>query len=262
MPDISPYIMRLLANKDFNFEPFWEEAMTTWIKNNTPKLLDANPHCAKVFIGDSSMTVSVAKNLVLEDGDVSQFIRTLSDGDEHEYKIIAERLVDAKKADLLASCKLTNFIGLDDDEDSEFGPNKIVSAMSPQTIESLIKKIDWAQCKWPATALTTFIEKAPVERLHEIEIHKHPGNRIWRNRRWETTYQEKRRTMVVLASKLPKDHIQAFLANIMPGMSTMDCCSCGDFTAKSMPGYTLHRKVCDPNNKYPNALFAAAHRLV
>lgn len=257
--------MKLLAKPDFDFAPFWEEAVVNWLHRNSSRLLQVNPQCCKHYIGDREQKFTIANHIPMDnDEDIVEFMRSLEPIDTREFDDLALRLATAGKADLVLKGKLQVFFAMEKEGDEE-DASKILAAMSDTAIEEVLDRMMWDQCKWDDAAFTVIVKRLPTARLKDVKIEKlAPIMRSSRTYGVEDTpiHKTRNRTAHLLASLLPKEHLRNFLARLTPVISIMDCMSCGEFTAKSKPGYTLHRKVCDPRDEFPNALVTAASRLL
>ncbi len=269
MPDHdvpTPYHMKLLANQDFDFSPFWEEAMVNWLHRNSSRLLKVNPQCCKHFIGDPDQKYTIANHIPLtNEDDIVSFLLSLPPEDTSNFEEIAPRLINAGKADLLTT-KLGSLAAMQNDvnTDSEEDPTYIIEALSDKAIIKVFDHLDWYNCRWHAGALAAFLgrlNKIDINRLSEFPVERLRPHKKWRRNGDLIINKARNRAAVFLAYVLPKEQLNGFIARFMPVSSIMECMSCGEITAKSMPGYTLHRKVCDTENKWPNALVVAATRL-
>lgn len=264
--------MRLLAHKDFDFSPFWEEAVVNWLHKNSTRLLMKDPQCCKHFIGDKQQRFTIARHIPLDDiEEIKKFVMSLSpsDDDPDVYFELAERLIDVGKVDILTETKLTPLFYIEKDDAhlmrSSAGDDatKIINAFSDDSIVQVFNKLPWSECRWDIDPFTALIRRLPVEHLGDAEVEK---IRPYIERRYRSEdkviFRTRNRVACLLATILPKEDLLDFIGRLTTVTNTLDCMSCGEMVANSKPGYTLHRKVCDPHNQYPNALITAATRLL
>lgn len=255
----TPYQMRLLANKDFDFAPFWEEAVVNWLHRNTSRLLEVNPQCCQHFIGDENLRHPIAQSIPLDnDANIVMFLRTLNEGCGSEFTILYKRLAGVGKADLVVSSKLAALQYMDD-------PRPLITAVSDESIIRILDVFNFSKTDWDIDAFTAFIKRVPVDRLKDIRVEQIPYKTRWSRRDGHSeeikVYNTRYKVACLLAEMLPVAELRSFISRLSDA-SMMSCFACGAFTAKSQPGYTLHRKCCDVKNEYPNALITAAKRLL
>jgi hypothetical protein len=260
------YHMRLLAQKDFDFTPFWEEAVVNWLHRNSSRLLKVNPHCCKHYIGDAEQKSTIANVIPMtDDADIIQFIRSLSAEDAEVFDDLAVRLIEAGKIDLIVRAKLSPFLAMEKERSGEQDASQVLNVLTGASLLEILDTMNWGECKWDEEAYGVLISRLPTERLKDVAVERIPPwmRRSYRRGSPDTpVHKARNRTACLLANILPKEDLRDFIGRFSGVATMMDCMACGELTAKSKPGYTLHRKACDPSNRYPNALIMAATRLL
>lgn len=241
--------LKLLSEPDFDFTPYFDKAVVQWLERNMGDFLKEAPHACKYFINDPDYQATVAEHLPVEDDAlVLKFIKNFGSSwqSAHAIDYLIPKLVEAGKADLMLSC-------LDHIKNhSSERVKTLVEAFSNEGIIQVLENMDLKRCRWDNEARIALIKRVPTNLIAKIE----PLTWEWVDAR------DRAQTVSTLATKWPIEDIANFLAIYSGRYSALSCMSCGEKTAKSKPGYTLHRKSCDPENKYPNIWTILAIRSV
>ena len=133
------------------------------------------------------------------------------------------------------------------------GLEPIVTKMSTEVLVSVMKDIDWSGARWRWADLEKALYRLSPEQ-HRIMV----GVCF-------STYEKYKdlapRMASTLASKLPYSDIGDFAGRYLPKFGELTCMSCGNIELRSKPGYTLHRKVCDRENKFPSLYLTLKERM-
>ena len=240
-------ILRLLSEPAFDFTPYFEKAVVQWLERNMSDFLAEAPEACAFFIKDIDYVEHVARFIPIENEQlVATYLKSF--GTEWRYTSaflnIAPRLIAAKKADLLMNC-------VDNFKDCRHPEVKnVINALSDTSILELTKKVNMGRLRWDTETKCAFIARVPEDYLTTID----PLNWEWYDA------PEQSRAISAMAKKWPLKDVGTFLEKYGSRYSELRCMHCNDRTAKSRPGYTLHRKTCDPNNETPNIWTTIAER--
>lgn len=245
--------LKLLSEPGFNFAPYFDQAVVQWLERNMGDFLERAPEVCKYFIEEPEFRGHVAQCIPLTpeyEEHLVKFLDSFGTKDVYYDKMhamtIMGRLVDAGKADLSLHCsKVISNI---------YSPElvKIIKTLSNKAVVELFYKMNLNHnCQWDATVRCAFIERLPEHLAVQIQPE-----------RWESSGdKDKARGISALAQKWPVADISTFLQRYGQKYNSLFCMNCAEKNAKSKPGYTLHRKVCDPNNEYPNIWTIIAQRV-
>jgi hypothetical protein len=242
-------MMKLLSEPGFDFTPYFDQAVIEWLERNMDGFLEKAPEAVKYFIQDKDRADIVARHIPITpegEPDLLRFMGGLTTDWNHIHALysLVPRLVTAGKMDLVIHCADTfKQIGWD-----------LISAMnsfSDEGVRTIFNKIDLRTCRWSLESRCAFIERLPADLIVQIDTSS-----------WQNIYNEKERTRVVavMAKKWPLENIGEFLQRYGARYDSLFCMACYEKHPKSKPGYTLHRKVCDPENKFPNIWTTVAQR--
>lgn len=238
--------LKLLSEPGFNFAPYFDQAVLEWLERNIGTFLQQEPTACKYFLQERDFRHAVAGAIPLDnEKDVIEFLATLKGGwdDRQTISAIGQRLVEAKKADLIVHVD-----NLQDHTDETFV--KVVEAMSEEGATALFEKILLNNARFHEDVYGALIKKLPPSVVKEVQPER------WYN----ADKKSKARGVAALAEKWPIEDIASFLQKYGTKYSSMCCMNCGEKEAKSKPGYTLHRKTCDPKDMYPNIWTTVARR--
>lgn len=240
----------LLADQNFNFTPYFDEAVCLWLRSNLRKLLEEQPEACRYFIRDPQHSEDVATVISLEEVNrrhLSDFLLFLEKTNSwYAFRSLAERMMDAKMADIVyelaptlsrRSHDLINLL-------SEEKFNTYVASTTPDNFDISEGNIFGFFKRVPKDQVKRFI--VPVAEYRHA-------------------YSSMNRARIVssLAQVAPLEDIQLFKIYLdTKYWHEFICMSCGNKEAKSRPGYSLHRnKGCDPKGTYPNLTETIGHRL-
>lgn len=239
--------LKLLSEPSFDFGPYFDKAVIEWLERNMSSFLEQKPEASVFFLKEDDYRHMVAAHLPLtDDRQIATFLKEFNTGwnSEGALTTIAPRLVAAGKADLILNAVVT--LNTMNSQNVE----KIIEALSAEAIRTLYDKIDLSHSRWTSNSRCTFIKKLPIDLMVQIE----PRNWSWYDK--ETAPN----AISTMATRWPMDDIANFLAKYGEVYPALFCMHCGDKTARSKPGYTLHRKSCDPQNQHPNIWASIAER--
>lgn len=239
--------LKLLSEPGFDFTPYFDKAVIQWLERNMSDFLQEAPQACKYFLEEPEYYSSVAAVIPLDDDKlVSTFIQNLGDSYQSNYAIqnIIPRLIKAGKADLA----LLNIRVLKDQQ-SEDLMKPWIEAISEEGVRTLAEA-NLRHCRWATSVRCALLKRLPVEYVPKVD----PTQWDW------ASAKDIAQGVATLAMRWPADDVANFLQKYGPRYGELSCMSCGEKTAKSKPGYTLHRKCCDPNNVYPNIWSIIAKR--
>lgn len=231
--------LKLLSEPGFDFSPYFDKAVIQWLERNMGDFLQEAPQACKYFIAEPEYFSQVAINIPLDDDKlVKSFLGNLGEGYQGGYAIsyLVPRLIKAEKSDLA----LANIDKMKDAQDGFV--QTWISTLSNDGIRELAEHIDLRRCRWNSEARCAMIKRLPMDLLVKVD----PLNWEW------VEAKERAQSVATLAMVWPVTDVSNFLQKYGARYSALSCMNCGEKTAKSKPGYTLHRKSCDPHNEFPN----------
>lgn len=243
-------ILRLLSEPSFDFAPYFEKAVIQWLERNMSDFLEEAPEACKFFINDEDYQTLVAQYIKVDQSNeklIANFMRafTLNWQSTAALEYLVPKLIEAKLTSLIMNCvptlKTSGSPRLKD----------LFKAMSDDDIRTLVTDLDWSQLRWDGDVRCALIARMPEDLLEKADP------RYWS---WYTNPSEKSQAVVALARRWPLNDIANFMQKFAYQYSDLSCMHCGEKTAKSKPGYTLHRKSCDPDNAHPSILQVVAER--
>jgi hypothetical protein len=239
--------LRLLSEPGFNFTPYFDKAVVEWLERNMGDFIKEAPEACVYFTKEPDYQALVAQYIQIKpenDKLITDFMKEFNTGwnSTTALEYIAPRLAEVGKSDMVLNCietlrTMQNVVS-------------IVGALSEEAVVTLADSIDWNHLRWNAESRCALIKRLPKESLMKVD----PDQWNWYD---ENT---KPRALITMATKWPLEEIGTFLSKYGTRWTALSCMGCGEKTAKSKPGYTLHRKSCDPENKYPNIWTVIAER--
>lgn len=244
--------LRLLSEPSFDFTPYFDKAVIEWLRNNMGDFLKEAPEACAFFIKEEQYRALVAANIKLEaknDEILTSFIKEFDSGNAEWYSQSAldeliPRLIAYGKPDMVLLCPKTLA--------QMHGENlkTALAAISDATVRSLFGSMSLTRTRWDTDSICQFLGRLPSDLLVQVDPNK-----------WEWLSKENTAKLVsTLAKRWPLENIAEFLARWGTKYPALSCMCCGDKVAKSKPGYTLHRKVCDPHREHENIWTVIAER--
>jgi hypothetical protein len=245
--------LKLLSEPSFDFTPYFDKAVIEWLERNMGDFLEERPEASAFFINEKEYRHFVAKHLPLtDDAQIISFLREF-DGDYNSdaaFVHLAPRLVSLGKTDLLlhAVTTLRTLGGT--------AVEHVIDNLSDEGIRQLFGQLNLDPggenaVRWADDARWAFIKRLPSDLLVQLDPF-----------RWTVYYNKDivPNTVSILAAKWPLEDIDNFLTKYGRVYTPLFCMHCGEKTLKSKPGYTLHRKTCDPNKQHPSIWVTIAER--
>lgn len=239
--------LRLLSEPKFDFTPYFEKAVIQWLERNMRDFLKEAPEACVYFTKEDDCKAIVAEYIqIIPENEklITDFMRDFDTGWESvtAFQTIMPRLIAVGKADMALNC-LETFRTIQETKD-------VVMALSPEGVATLATGLDWGHSRWTSDSRSALIKRLPPELVMQIDPEK------WS---WYDT-DTIPRAISTMASVWPMTNIAEFLQRYGTRYPALRCMNCGEKTAKSKPGYTLHRKSCAPNGEYPNLWNVIAER--
>lgn len=243
--------LKLLSEPSFDFGPYFDKAVIEWLERNMSDFLEEKPEASVFFLKEREYRYMVAKHMPLDnDKQTIAFLQEINDGDynsDSALTSIAPRLIAAGKADLLLHAA-TTLRGMRSNS-----VENIISAFSDEAIRQLYDLVNINSREglgWPINTQCVFIKRLPTDLLIQVA----PSASVYYD------HDTVPNIISTLATRWPIEDIANFLAKYGETYPALFCMHCGNKTAKSKPGYTLHRKTCDPQNLHPNIWTSIAER--
>lgn len=239
--------LRLLSEPGFNFTPYFDKAVIEWLERNMRDFLKEAPEACIYFTKEDDFRSIVAEHIqIIPENEklITDFMREFNTGWESTtaFGYLMPRLIEAGKADMALN-SIETFRTVQDAQ-------IIVMAMSADGIRTLAERLDWSHLRWNSDSRSALIKRLPLDLVMQID----PERWSWYD---EATIPQ---AVSILATVWPIANIAEFLQKYGTRFPALRCLNCGTKTAKSKPGYTLHRKSCAPNNEYPNLWNIIAER--
>lgn len=239
----------LLADQAFNFTPYFDEAVCSWLRGNLGKLLKEQPAACKYFIRDDNHYREVAAALPLEE-EYTKYIHDLvkfmeKRDDQYGFKMLTARYMEAKRAD--EAYDLCPEMAQKD--------SQLINALSASKFDAYLDEVKPENLYIDdEDEILNFFKKIPKEKFKKFLVSLDRYGNIYNRRRY--------RLVSSIAQTVPFEHFP-MLMQYMKGNYSREfrCFSCGDKEAKSRPGYSLHRNKCDRDGLYPNLTEVMGSRL-
>jgi hypothetical protein len=245
----SAYV-KLLSSPDFDFTPFFDEAVLAWLRENMARFLAEQPQACHLFFKSEEHLADVAQAIPLDDEqNVAGFLQALPRDYSYSvfnaFQIICRRLADAKLTKQILNVPNDYFYWRSD-------YLAIFNALSNDDLTTLITRLDHNRFAWGPDTINLCMTKMPPECL-KLFMNDHLLRSL--------NYVDRQRTISILAQKLPYDDMLILATVYLSQFSELNCMSCGRGTIKSRSGYSIHRKSCDRQDKYPNLVDTVASRM-
>ena len=241
----------LLADHNFNFTPYFDEAVCGWLRNNLSKLLEEQPEACKYFIRDDQHAEDVAASIPLG----PEYRKYLVDfvtfleksGNTYRFNTIARRMVEAGMADLVWELA----------PKSARGNSGVIHALSQENFNVYVESTTPSNWDSNVGDPLSFFKRMPKDKIKRFIVPMDNYHHVYDS-------STRARIVSALAQTVPFDQLNllSIYWNHPKYGKEFFCASCGQKESKSRPGYSLHRnKGCDPQGHYPNLTETMGKRL-
>jgi hypothetical protein len=241
----------LLADHNFNFTPYFDEAVCGWLRNNLKLLLEEQPEACKYFIRDDSHLGDVASSIPLTpeySRYLDEFLLFLEKSQSsYQFSTIANRMVEAGMADTMweIAPKLSR------------GTSIVINALSEVNFNQYVESTTPASWNSNIGDPVVFFKRVPKNQIKRFILPLDQYRGIYGS-------SDRARVVSALAQTVPFEELnllKVYWDHHKYGKEFF-CMSCGNKELKSRPGYSLHRnKGCDPKGHYPNLTEIIGKRL-
>lgn len=240
--------VKLLSDPEFSFGPYFDEAVINWLTYNMSRFLKEQPKACKFFIKSQTHLDAVAGAIPIDQENieyVTSFIKNLDTAwnGRAAFQTIAKRLVEAGFADIALMVPNIN--------QQQIQP-ELINAVSEEALINMIKNTKLVDSAWTYQTYCTIIGKLPQKELR-IFIDAFDHHKM--------NHKILAPVVSTLARWIAYSDLNDFAKKFMLQLPELKCMCCSDKVAKSRPGYTLHRKTCDPKNEYPSIYDTIATRM-
>jgi hypothetical protein len=244
---------RLLACPDFDFRPHLDEAVIDWLDKHLSTFLKENPNACRFFVNSGDHARDVATALPLESEHLPVFIKKLGTFENWNsrwaYEELSARLSEAGLTEMLLDCD--NFY-------TSGNKGKAIAALSPEGIARVIDRIKTQglkSIKWQSEPWLELVKKMAGDQLDVL----------FQPELLNIGYMPAQRVISTLAQRVPFNKLPTLTTMFFSHFAELQCMKCRHHgeakVMKSKPGYTLHRKVCDSQNEFPNIWTTLAVRM-
>lgn len=241
----------LLADHNFNFTPYFDEAVCGWLRGNLKKLLEEQPEACKYFIREDAHLEDVASSIPLSE-DYRKYrddflVYLEKNSSRYQFTTIASRMVEAGMADTLwtVAPKLSR------------QNSTVIAALSQENFNNYVESTTPGNWDSNIGDPLTFFKRVPKDQIKRFIVPMSEYRGLYDS-------SSKARIVSALAQTVKFEDLnllKTFWDHPKYGKEFF-CMSCGNKESKSRPGYSLHRnKGCDPQGHYPNLTETIGKRL-
>lgn len=241
--------VQLLSDPTFDFTPYFDEAVMSWLNTNMSRFLAEQPSACKHIMRMPSHIQQVATVISLDDeATLIEFLNILqkySTSTESyfspfggAFKEVIRRLDNVGKMQVVMTYH---------DLLARYPTTQMFKHFDDVAWDQIIERFSVGESTyWDSGLINAFFKHIPVSKLSKFITAEFA---ILSGRRWRTTGAH---VASIIAQRIDKTQTTEFMSVFGPRYQPLQCMSCTQKIAKSRPGYTLHRKVCDPTNEFPN----------
>jgi|FLYL01.1.fsa_nt_gi hypothetical protein len=263
------YYLRILSDPINKIRPEWiEGALVEWLRDHMDQFLKENPHactdiadaCDGPSYGQTHI-IDVARSVVgMPECDAAlRKIMALAGVGHRSLKTFCEALAAAGKEDFIAEARPHNLSNI-----------KIWwscrTNMSHPARVKLLNRVCWSKAKWTNDDANSIVDQFSSEEFAEVVRQSEASNEycdVCRTVKLGITHNltcVPKQLLSMMIMRLPLDVMRQLADRCMKSIHPLACMKCGH-TYKSKSGYVLHRKRCDPNNRWPSIPEIVANRI-